>query len=59
LKFGGENLFSPAMTNTIEGNNFVGSLFKPLLKKVTPIVGSRMLWYNVAETANLLLHANN
>jgi hypothetical protein len=30
------------MTNTIEGNNSVGSLLKPLLK-VTPIVGSRML----------------
>jgi hypothetical protein len=43
LKFGGRNLFSPAMTNTIEGNNYVGSLLKPLLKKVTPVVGSRML----------------
>jgi hypothetical protein len=39
LKFGGRNLFSPAMTSTIEGNNSVGSL----LKKVTPVVGSRML----------------
>jgi hypothetical protein len=36
LKFGGGNLFSPAMTSTIEGNNSVGSLLKPLLKKVTP-----------------------
>jgi hypothetical protein len=44
LKFGGGNLFSPSMTSTIEGNNSVGSLLKPLLKKVTPIVGSRMLW---------------
>jgi hypothetical protein len=44
LKFGGGNLFSPAMTSTIEGNNSVGSLLKPLLKKVTPVVGSRMLW---------------
>jgi hypothetical protein len=26
LKFGGGNLFSPAMTSTIEGNNSVGSL---------------------------------
>jgi hypothetical protein len=26
LKFGGGNLFSSAMTSTIEGNNFVGSL---------------------------------
>jgi hypothetical protein len=43
LKFGGGNLFSPAMTSTIEGNNSVGSVLKPLLKKVTPIVGSRML----------------
>jgi hypothetical protein len=43
LKFGGGNLFSPAMTSTIEGNNSVGSLLKPLLKKVTPVVGSRML----------------
>jgi hypothetical protein len=32
------------MTNTIEENNYVGSLLKPLLKKVTPIVGLRMLW---------------
>jgi hypothetical protein len=31
------------MSNTIEGNNSVGSLLKPLLKKVTPVVGSRML----------------
>jgi hypothetical protein len=36
LKFGGGNLFSLAMTSTIEGNNSVGSLLKPLLKKVTP-----------------------
>jgi hypothetical protein len=36
LKFGGGNLFSPTMTSTIEGNNSVGSLLKPLLKKVTP-----------------------
>jgi hypothetical protein len=43
LKFGGGNLFSPAMTSTIEGNNSVGSLLEPLLKKVTPVVGSRML----------------
>jgi hypothetical protein len=31
------------MTSTIEGNNFVGSLLESLLKKVTPLVGSRML----------------
>jgi hypothetical protein len=37
LKFGGGNLFSPAMSSTIEGNNSVGSLLKPLLKKVTPV----------------------
>jgi hypothetical protein len=43
LKFGGGNLFSPAMSSTIEGNNSMGSVLKPLLKKVTPIVGSRML----------------
>jgi hypothetical protein len=43
LKFGGGNLFSPIMTSTLEGNNCVGSLLKPLLKKVTPVVGSRML----------------
>jgi hypothetical protein len=43
LKFGGGNLFSPAMTSIIEGNNSMGSLSKPLLKKVTPVVGSRML----------------
>jgi hypothetical protein len=43
LKFGGGNLFSPAMTSTIEGNNSVGSLLEPLLKKVTLIAGSRML----------------
>jgi hypothetical protein len=43
LKFGGGNLFSQAMTSFIEGNNSVGSLLKPLLKKVTPVVGSRML----------------
>jgi hypothetical protein len=43
LKFGGGNLFSSAMTCTIEGNNYVGSLLKPLFKKVTPVVGSRML----------------
>jgi uncharacterized Zn-finger protein len=43
LKFGGGNLFSPAMTSTIEGNNSVGSLLKPLLKKVILVVGSRML----------------
>jgi hypothetical protein len=36
LKFGGGNLFSQAMTSSIEGNNFVGSPLKPLLKKVTP-----------------------
>jgi hypothetical protein len=39
LKFGGGNLFSPAMTCIIEGNNSVGSLLKPLLKKVTPVAG--------------------
>jgi hypothetical protein len=44
LKFGRGNLFSPAMTSTIERNNSVGSLLEPLLKKVTPIVGLRMLW---------------
>jgi hypothetical protein len=43
LKFGGGNLFSPAMSSTTEGNNSMGSLLKPLLKKVTPVVGSRML----------------
>jgi hypothetical protein len=43
VKFGGGNLFSPAMTSTIEGNNFVGSLLEPLLKKMTPVVGLRML----------------
>jgi hypothetical protein len=32
------------MTSTIEENNSVGSLLQPLLKKVTPVVGSRMLW---------------
>jgi hypothetical protein len=31
LKFGEGNLFSPAMTSTKEGNNFVGSLLEPLL----------------------------
>jgi hypothetical protein len=36
LKFGGGNLFSLAMTSTIEGNDSVGSLLTPLLKKVTP-----------------------
>jgi hypothetical protein len=39
LKFGGGNLFSPTMTNAIEGNNSMGSLLEPLLKKVTPVVG--------------------
>jgi hypothetical protein len=39
LKFGGGNLFSPTMTSTIEGNNYVGSLLETLLKKVTPVVG--------------------
>jgi hypothetical protein len=43
LKFGGGNLFSLAMTTTIEGNNSVGLLLEPLLKKVTAVVGSRML----------------
>jgi hypothetical protein len=43
LKFGGGNLFSPAMTSTREGNNYVGLLLKPLLKKVILVVGSRML----------------
>ena len=43
LKFGGGNLFSPAMISTIEGNNSVRSFLKPLLKKATPVVGSRML----------------
>jgi hypothetical protein len=28
LKFGGGNLFSPAMTSTIEVNNSIGSLLK-------------------------------
>jgi hypothetical protein len=39
LKFSGGNLFSPAMTSTIEGNNSVGSLLEPLLKKATLVVG--------------------
>jgi hypothetical protein len=39
LKFGGGNLFSPAMTSTIEGNKSMGSLLEPLLKKVTLVVG--------------------
>jgi hypothetical protein len=43
LKFGGGNLFSPAMTSTLDEINFVGSLLKTLLKKVTSVVGSRML----------------
>jgi hypothetical protein len=34
-------MFRPGRTK--EGYNFVGSLLKPLLKKVTPIVDSRML----------------
>jgi hypothetical protein len=38
LKFGGGNLFLLAMTSIIEGNNSVGSLLEPLLKKVTPVV---------------------
>jgi hypothetical protein len=32
------------MTSTIKENNFVGLLLKPLLKRVTPIVGSRLSW---------------
>jgi hypothetical protein len=31
------------VTFTIEGNYFVGSFLKPLLKKAIPVVGSRML----------------
>ena len=44
LKFGSGNLFSLAMVSTIERNNSMGSLLEPLLKKVTPLVGLRMLW---------------
>jgi hypothetical protein len=50
LKFGGENLFSSAMTSTIEGNNSVGSL----LKEVILVVGSRML----CGSAQQLLYSN-
>jgi hypothetical protein len=32
-----------SMFRTIEGNNSMGLLLEPLLKKVTSIVGSRML----------------
>ena len=52
LNFGGGNLFSPAMTSTVEGNNSVGSLLKPLLKKVNSVVGSRILcssWLQVSK----------
>jgi hypothetical protein len=31
------------MTCTTKGNNSVGSLLKPVLKKVTLVVGSKML----------------
>jgi hypothetical protein len=37
------------MTGTIERNNSVGSLLKPLLKKVTLVVGSRMLCVKFAQ----------
>jgi hypothetical protein len=39
------------VTCTIEGNNSVGSLLKPLLKKVTPVVGSRMLCWQCDAAA--------
>jgi hypothetical protein len=36
------------MTSIIKGNNSEGSFLEPLLKEVTPIVGSRMLcWFSV------------
>jgi hypothetical protein len=56
LKCGGGNLFSPAMTSTIERNHFVRSLLEPLLKKVTPVVGSRMLWSRLG--AGCIFHCN-
>jgi hypothetical protein len=52
LKFGGGNLFSLVMTSTIKGNNSVGSLLKPLLKKVTPVVDSRMLCMRNVKSRN-------
>jgi hypothetical protein len=45
LKFGGGILFSPAMTSTIEGNNSVGPLLKPLLKKGDPRSGLKNVMY--------------
>jgi hypothetical protein len=54
LKFGGGNLFSPIISSTVERNNFLGSLLEPLLKKVTLVVGSRMLC--TLESAINILH---
>jgi hypothetical protein len=42
------------MTSIIEGNNFVGLLLKPLLNKVTRVVGLRMLWKAVILFWNIL-----
>jgi hypothetical protein len=53
LRVGGGNLFSPAMTCTIKGNNSVGSLLEPLLKKVTPVVGSRMLMLCILQAVQV------
>jgi hypothetical protein len=55
LKFGEGNLFSPAMTSTIEENNSVESLLEPLLKKVTPVVSSRMLCCSTQFLLHLLI----
>jgi hypothetical protein len=37
-------MFQPVVTNTIERNTLVGSLLKPVLKRITPIVGSRIIY---------------
>jgi hypothetical protein len=39
--------------NIIEGNNFVWSLLKSLLKRVTLVVGLRILWHWVVNILNL------
>jgi hypothetical protein len=47
-------LLKPLVTFTIERNNYMGSLLKPLLKKVTPLMGWRMLCLKKVFPVNLV-----
>jgi hypothetical protein len=54
LKFGGGNLFSPAMTSTIEGNNSVGVTFEATVEEGDPRSGLKNVMCNICLNPDLI-----